>query len=818
MARITARGKYLFEGGKKFFARGVSYGPFPPNSRGERYPEPERAAADFALMRAMGVNVVRTYVAPPKWMLEEAIKHGLRLMVGIPWPFHMAFLDSAQMMADIRNAIRTGVEDVRGFGDAVLAYSLGNEIRSDMVRWHGPRAVSRFLAELHDIGKQIDPDGLFTYSNYPTTEYLDLGFLDFLSYNVYLHHEDDYRRYLTHLMAQAGERPVLLSETGMDTIREGEEAQAALLGWQSRAAFEIGLSGFIVFAFTDEWHTGGVEITDWAFGLVTKDRKPKRAFETVGVIFRGELPPPLKSTLKVSVVVAAYNAAATIERCVDSLKSLNYPDYEIIVVDDGSTDLTADLSERAGAKTIRVTHRGLSDARNAGIEAASGEIVAFIDADAHADRDWLYHLVEAIVRREAAAAGGPNFTPHDSDASCAYAFAPGLPTQVTGAGDELLQLCGCNMAIRKSALAAIGGFDSSFTSAGDDVDVSWRLANTGGVLVDAPGAVVMHERRGNFRDYLAQQRGYGEGEGLLFRKYPLRGGSARSLYAGAGSWLSAVLGGPRVYHGAFGRGLFQSLYTAADLPWLAELPQSAQWIAASIVLILAGSASAFLGALGIAGLVIFVAVACLAAVSTDTGSTHTPIAERAMLAILYMAGPLARSFARERVRMRLDTSADGVPSIPYNPWGRITIAPQTEGAPIPDSSVILESIRGGMVRYGVPVAATDGYQSWDLRAVLPPTMRVDFNAIRESDRVSIAWRTTAEPRGAIIAIAAIFVLLLGAGMYWIGALAMAAIIVAGGIAVAMLRVVRIPSLLRASCESLAASSGFKVVAETGESQ
>ena len=90
----------------------------------------------------------------------------------------------------------------------IFAYSLGNEIRSDIVRWHGPRAVSRFLAELYDIGKEIDPAGLFTYSNYPTTEYLDLDFLDFVSFNVYLHREEDFRRYLTHVMASAGERIV----------------------------------------------------------------------------------------------------------------------------------------------------------------------------------------------------------------------------------------------------------------------------------------------------------------------------------------------------------------------------------------------------------------------------------------------------------------------------------------------------------------------------------------------------------------------------------------------------------------------------------
>src|ERR1019366_2076583 len=273
--------------------------------------------------------------------------------------------------------------------------SLGNEIRSDIARWHGPRAVSKFLRELYDIGKQTDPDGLFTYSNYPTTEYLDLSFLDFVCFNVYLHREEDFRRYLTHLMAATGERPLILSETGMDTIREGEEHQAELLAWQARAAFEIGLSGFIVFAFTDEWHTGGVEIADWAFGLVKKDRTPKRAFEAVGEIFRGALPPALGRAPKASVIAPAYNSAATIGACLESLKTLHYRDYETIVIDDGSTDATAQMAEGTGVRVIRAEHRGLAAARNAGIEAASGEIVAFLDSDARADADWLYHLVEA---------------------------------------------------------------------------------------------------------------------------------------------------------------------------------------------------------------------------------------------------------------------------------------------------------------------------------------------------------------------------------------------------------------------------------------
>src|SRR5579863_3562677 len=175
MGRLVVRGKYIYEGAEKFFARGVSYGPFPPNSRGERYPEPERAAADFALMRELGANLVRTYVPPPEWLFELAATNGMRLMVGMPWPFHMAFLDSREMVRDIRNTIRDNVRRMSQFGDVIFAYSLGNEVRSDIVRWHGARAVSRFLSELYDIGKQTDPDGLFTYSNYPPAEYLDLN-------------------------------------------------------------------------------------------------------------------------------------------------------------------------------------------------------------------------------------------------------------------------------------------------------------------------------------------------------------------------------------------------------------------------------------------------------------------------------------------------------------------------------------------------------------------------------------------------------------------------------------------------------------------
>ncbi|HKN01466.1 MAG TPA: glycosyltransferase [Candidatus Binataceae bacterium] len=764
MGRLVARGKYLYDGDRKFFARGVSYGPFAPNSRGERYPEPQRARADFAMMRELGVNVLRLYVPAPSWMIDEAASAGLRVMAGIPWPFHMAFLDSRRTAREIRATIRGSVADLRKFGDAIMAYSLGNEIRSDIVRWHGRRAVSGFLAQLYDIGKQLDPEGLFTYSNYPPAEYLDLSFLDFASFNVYLHEETDYRRYLTHLLAISGDRPLILSETGVDTIRHGEGYQAEVLGWQGRAAFEAGLAGFIAFAFTDEWHTGGTEITDWAFGVTTRDRKPKPAFRAIQEVFSGELPGPLPSAPKVSVVVAAYNAAGTIGACLESLGGLNYPDYEVIVVDDGSGDATAAMAAEHDARVMRIDHRGLAAARNAGIDAASGGVIAFIDADARADRDWLYHLVEVLVRRRAAAAGGPNFAPEPSSArAAAMAAAPGLPCEVRAGDDGLSQLCGCNMAIMRTALSAIGGFDPAFTTAGDDVDLSWRLIDHGESLAYASGAVVVHERRATLGAYLAQQRGYGAGEGLLDKSYPARAGAPPKIYGGV-SRLGSLIGRARIYYGAFGRGLFQSIYRTPSSP-LIELPLSIYWMALSPALLLLGCFNRSLEAIGWAGVAGSIFAAAAGAARTPLDRRYAGPMVRIRLFTLNLLGPAVRSAARERLRWRFDYRS-GVGTARMKMKGKVVFAPCAArgGRPI-DRVAMIAGVRRAIIKRGAAVAATDGFQSYDLLMMVPPGVRVRLNAIREDGgRIALQWQAEAAPGCAVITCAILLIVLLAAGL------------------------------------------------------
>jgi hypothetical protein len=809
MARLVSRGKYLFDGAQKFYLRGVSYGPFAPNSRGERYPEPERAAADFALMKRLGANLIRLYVPPPLWMVEEAQKAGLRMMLGIPWPFHMAFLDSTDMMREIRDSIRKTVLETRQFGETIAAYSIGNEIRSDIVRWHGPRAVSRFLAELRDLGKQIDPEALFTYSNYPSAEYLDLSFLDFISFNVYLHREEDFRRYLTHLMGQAGELPLVLSETGMDTIREGEEHQAQLLSWQCRATFELGLSGFVVFAFTDEWHTGGAEITDWAFGLTRRDRSPKLAFDAVGKVFSEALPPRLAAAPKATVVVAAYNAASTLGECLSSLRDLNYPDYETIVIDDGSTDSTFEIANQSNVRAIRVEHMGLAAARNAGVDAASNEseIVAFIDADARADRDWLYCLIETIMRRAAAAAAGPNFAPDPQSARvAAMAAAPGLPREVRAGDDRLAQLCGCNMAIKKTALHKVGGFDPMFTTAGDDVDLSWRLAATNETLAYAPGAVVIHERRATLGAYLKQQRGYGIGEGLLFRKYPLRNADQDGMYAGP-SWIGSLLGGARVYYGEFGRGLFQTVYSAGNS--YAELPLTIQWIELSLILLILGSVSRLLGVLGSVGIALSILVAGSSAASTPLPHAYSGPIARVYLWIVNLLGPAVRSSAREFVKWQFEPAgASADPNGPVELHGPIEFVAPDSATKI-DSATILDAIREALVHRGVAVAETDGFQSYDLEIVVPPMIRVPINALRSDAGLALLWRVRPAPRRALIAAAVTFVLLTAAFSLGAAIVGVALAALAVGV-LAITRARRIPAIIRTSAAEVATSLGISI--------
>src|SRR5437667_689396 len=580
--RATVRGKFLFVGDQKLYVRGVTYGAFEPDADGRDYRDLGQTDRGFAQMAASGINAVRMpHTMPPRALLDVAQRHGLRVMVGLSAEQYVGYLIDRRGAPDVEALVAAKVHDCAGH-PALLCYALGNEIAAPMARWLGPERVQSYLERLYRVVKREDPEGLVTYVNYPTTEYLELPFLDLVCFNVYLESQERLKAYLARLQNIAGDRPLVMSELGLDSIRNGEREQAHVLDWQVRTAFASGCAGAFIFAWTDEWSRHGNDVEDWAFGLTREDRSPKLALDAVREAFADV---PFSSRLhwpRVSVVVCSYNGARTIGDCLDGLARLDYPDYEVIVVDDGSRDATAAIAHRYAPVLIQTPNRGLSHARNAGLAAATGEIVAYIDDDARPDPQWLRYLAATFMSTAHAGVGGPNIAPPgDGPIAECVARAPGGPVHVLLNDREAEHIPGCNMAFRKSCLEAIGGFDPQFRTAGDDVDVCWRLLARGWTLGFHPAALVWHHRRNSLRTYWRQQIGYGRAEAMLERKWPEKyNGPGHVRWAGRiyGLGLTRLLGWrpARIYHGVWGSAPFQSLYEPAPSV-LAFLPQMPEW-------------------------------------------------------------------------------------------------------------------------------------------------------------------------------------------------------------------------------------------------
>src|SRR5438477_12315814 len=298
-------------------------------------------------MHANGLNAVRIpHTMPPRSVLDAARRHGLWVMAGLSAEQYVGFLiDRKKTLSEIETLVRSKVRECAGH-PALLCYALGNEIPASVARWLGRRTVEQYLERLYRAVKEEDPAGLVTYVNYPTTEYLHLPFLDLVCFNVHLESPERFEAYLGRLQNIAGDRPLLMSELGLDGLRNGEGAQARSLDWQVRGAFAAGCAGVVVFSWTDEWYRQGHDVENWGFGLTRADRAPKPALSAVRQAF-AEVPfSPNLPWPRISVVVGTYISARKIRDCFESLERLAYPDYEVIVVYDGSTDATAAMARQ----------------------------------------------------------------------------------------------------------------------------------------------------------------------------------------------------------------------------------------------------------------------------------------------------------------------------------------------------------------------------------------------------------------------------------------------------------------------------------------
>jgi O-antigen biosynthesis protein len=563
--RVRVDGKFLQLGDSKFYVKGLSYGPFPTNSFGDCLPDPSQFSQDLAHIRSLGANTLRLYSVPSPDVLDRLLHFELRVLLDIPWEKHRCFFEDWTAREAARERVVAAAR-LAANHPAVLAVSVVNEIPNDVVRFYGHERIERFVEELGDSVKQIAPECLTTFANFPTTEFLQPAGFDFCCFNIYLHDLKKLGAYLDRLQHIAGDQPLVLSEFGLDSYREGEARQAALLSEHVRTVFEHGLAGSIVFSYTDDWFTGGGRVSDWGFGVTAEDRVEK---PSAGALCQSWQQAPFANQVdlpSVSVVVCAYNAARTLRECLKSLMRLDYPDYEVILVDDGSKDDTpAIAAEYPQVIYIRQTNHGLSYARNVGAREASGDIIAYTDADCVADADWLRCLMQAMRDQGVQAIGGPNITPRsDGWSAHCVAASPGNPSHVMFDDQFAEHVPGCNMAFQRESLLALGGFDPQFRVAGDDVDMCWRLLDNGDRIGYAPGAFVWHHRRETVKAYLKQQIGYGRAEALLYFMHP-----HRFSFAGRCSWHGRIYGSgaaglpllrERIYYGTFGMAPFQTIY------------------------------------------------------------------------------------------------------------------------------------------------------------------------------------------------------------------------------------------------------------------
>lgn len=215
--------------------------------------------------------------------------------------------------------------------------------------------------------------------------------------------------------------------------------------------------------------------------------------------------------MRCSVIVPTYNRCALLGDCLDALLRQNYPDYEVIVADDGSVDGTRELVRQQFPSVAYIAdshNHGSTRARNVGAAAAKGGLLLFTDDDCRAPSDWLRRHVQQYSDEQTGAAGGPLLPPE-----------PGFCDRFYAAHyhDELVQrrrlsivqgwprLVGGNMSVRREVFESIGGFDEDFPHQGFDADLARRILRAGHDVLWDPRLAVSHQKRHSLGSFLRER-------------------------------------------------------------------------------------------------------------------------------------------------------------------------------------------------------------------------------------------------------------------------------------------------------------------------
>ncbi len=221
------------------------------------------------------------------------------------------------------------------------------------------------------------------------------------------------------------------------------------------------------------------------------------------------------------MVVPACNAAPTLEACLAALQHQTHSLDEIIVVDDGSNDTTAQIAERAGARVLRQPNQGPAAARNRGIQNASGEILLFTDADCEPSPDWVERMSAAFADREIIAVKGSYRTRQRQLIARLIQLEYEFRYERMERFDRIDFVDSHSAGYRRAVLLQSGGFDTGFsTPSAEDIDLSFRLAQRGYCMIFQRDAWVWHQHPSSLRRYLRRKAQYGWWRARLYLRYP----------------------------------------------------------------------------------------------------------------------------------------------------------------------------------------------------------------------------------------------------------------------------------------------------------
>lgn len=265
--------------------------------------------------------------------------------------------------------------------------------------------------------------------------------------------------------------------------------------------------------------------------------------------------------MHVSIVIPAYNAASTLDECLDACLQQSHADTEIIVVDDGSSDDTPSIAQAHSVRYIRQKNSGPAAARNLGAREAGGEIVAFTDSDCVPDPDWIERLLAGFS--EGVVGVGGTYDIRNDSSLLARLIHEEIVVRHERFRGEVDFLGSFNVAYRKGAFDAVSGFDESFTYASaEDNDLAYRLQDEGGSLRFVHDARVAHYHPTRLLPYLRTQMRHGFWRMKLYAKHPRRG--TGDHYAGLGELLgpplslllvAGIIALPLLHNAAFSIGL-----------------------------------------------------------------------------------------------------------------------------------------------------------------------------------------------------------------------------------------------------------------------